>query len=82
VFAGDIAVYHFFFPAQRNQLVESPVYYSGNIDIQSNCNSIPVIPHNQQDWSKQGSQIRIAYILPVDTYDIGFFCKYRDIIYV
>jgi hypothetical protein len=82
VFAGDIAVCHFFFPPERNKLDKSFVYYYGNIDIQSNRNSIFVIPHNQQNRSKQSSQIGFTDILSADTYDISFLCKYWYIIYV
>jgi hypothetical protein len=52
VFARDIAVCNFFFPAQGNQLVESFVYYYGDIDIQSNYNSVSAVSHNQQDGSQ------------------------------
>jgi hypothetical protein len=82
MFAGDTAVCHFLFPAQGNQLAESSVYYNRNIDIQSSRNSIPVIPYNQQNGSKQSPQIGAAHILPADTYHTGFFCKHGYIVYV
>jgi hypothetical protein len=80
--ARDIAVCYFVFPVERNQFVESPVYYRRNIDIQSDYYSISVVPHNQQNGSKQGTQVSIAYILSVNTYHTGILCKYRYIVYV
>jgi hypothetical protein len=80
--ARDIAVCHFVFSVERNQFVESTVYYCRNIDIQNDCDSVLVVSHNQQNGSKQGTQIGITHILSVDTYHIGILCKYRYIVYV
>jgi hypothetical protein len=82
VLAGDTVVCYFVFPAHRNQLVESFVYYCGDADIQSNYNPCTVIPYYQQDGSEQSPQIGVTNILPADTDNIGFFCKHGYIVYV
>jgi hypothetical protein len=82
VSTGDTVVCYLVFPAHGNQLVEPFVYYCGNLDIQSDYNTCPVIPYHQQDRSKQSPQISFAHILSTDTYNIGFFCKHGNIVYV